>query len=45
MDIQENVVELGVILTDAVAERAVDERYGEGTVVLRPALMRADGEA
>lgn len=45
VDIQENVVELGVIVADAVAQRAVDDRYGEGTVVLRPALMPADSEA
>jgi len=45
VDIQENVVDLGVVVAGAVAAQAVDERYGEGTVELHPALVPADGEA
>jgi hypothetical protein len=44
VDIQENVVDLGVVVADGVAARAMDERYDE-TVELHPALVPADGEA
>jgi hypothetical protein len=45
VDIQENVFELGVVVADARAEQAVEERYGEGVVVLRPALVPVDEES
>lgn len=43
VDIQTNVVELGVIVAGAAARAAVEARYGEGTVVLRPALVPVSG--
>ena len=39
VDIQANVVELGVIVADDAAISAVEARYGEGTVRLFPELL------
>jgi hypothetical protein len=38
-DVVHNRVELGVVAVDGEARAAVDDRYGEGTVVLIPALQ------
>jgi hypothetical protein len=37
-DVTRNRVEIGVVVATEEARRAVDERYGEGAVVLVPAL-------
>ncbi len=41
-DVVTNTVQLGVVVADEATRAAVDERYGEGAVVLVPALTRAD---
>ncbi|MEX2406001.1 MAG: hypothetical protein WD834_01580 [Actinomycetota bacterium] len=38
-DVTRNRVEIGVVVATEEARRAVDERYGEGAVLLVPALM------
>jgi hypothetical protein len=38
-DIVSNTVQLGVVVADQAARAAVDERYGEGAVLLVPALV------
>lgn len=38
VDIQDNVVELGVVVADGSARAAVDARYGAGSVQLQPHL-------
>lgn len=38
IDVQDNVVELGVIVADEAARVAVDAKYGPGAVELHPAL-------
>ena len=37
-DVVDNLVEVGVIVADERVRAAVDERYGEGSVRLVPAL-------
>ena len=39
---QDNVVELGVIVADDALRAAVEARFGEGTVLLHPALVPVD---
>jgi hypothetical protein len=43
VDVQTNVVEVGVIVADDAARAAVEERYGEGAVLLVPALVPVSG--
>jgi hypothetical protein len=38
VDVEENVVEVGVVVADPEARAAIDARYGEGSVRIHPAL-------